>query len=603
MQESSSYSALIEKLDQFIRKYYTNQLIRGAIFSAVYILAFFLAINLLEYYFYLPTLWRKLLFFGFLLSSTIVTATYFLSPVLRYYRLGKIISYEQAAEIVGTHFTEVKDKLLNILQLRHSAESQPQAELLLAAIDQKAVELKPIDFSFAVDLSKNKKYLKFLAPPALLFLFIIIAAPNVIKEGTKRLYHNDTFYEKQAPFQFLIQNKDLKALQFENFTLEVKVDGDALPAEIYVESEKNIVRMKKKDKNWFTYEFINLQQAMPFRLTANGFHSKEYMLDVVSKPLVAGFEVSCDYPAYTGKQDEILKNVGDLVIPAGTKLSWRFNTLNVENITLMLGDSMYSLKRSGASEFIFSKTFLQSVSYTVRAANKNVQNAEAVSYSLNVTPDLYPVIAIEEKNDSATQKYFYYVGEISDDYGLQNLTFNYQITRADSSSSALKSLNISFARGVSARFTYYWSLSDFLIKPGDKMSYYFEVWDNDGIHGSKSARSSMMNFDMPTLNELNKELSKESKELKQDMKDAMKKAAAVKNDLQQMKDKLLEKQNLNWEDKKNISENIEKQKELQQQLEEMKNKMEQNFEKQNEFKDVNPQIAEKQKNLQNFLIR
>ena len=49
MAQATSYSSLIGKLDKFIRKYYTNQLIRGAIFSAVYVLGFFLAINLLEY--------------------------------------------------------------------------------------------------------------------------------------------------------------------------------------------------------------------------------------------------------------------------------------------------------------------------------------------------------------------------------------------------------------------------------------------------------------------------------------------------------------------------------------------------------------------------
>lgn len=598
MQESSSYRSLIEKLDKFIRKYYTNQLIRGAIFSAVYVLAFFLAINLLEYYLYLPPLWRKVLFFGFLFSSAIFTATYFVSPLLHYYRLGKIISYEQAARIIGTHFAEVKDKLLNILQLRHNAEAQPHAELLLAAIDQKAMELKPVDFSFAVDLTKNKKYLKFLVPPLLVFLFILIAAPHVISEGTKRLYHNDTFFEKKAPFKFLVQNAELKALQSENFTLEVKTDGEALPAEMFVETDKAIVRMKKNEANRFTFDFVNLQESFAFRLSANGFYSQPYMLDVVSKPVVTGFEITCDYPAYTGKPDKLLKNTGDLMVPAGTKLSWRFNTEHAEAVTMLLGDSAYSLKRNGPSEFLYSKTFLQSASYTVLVSNKQVKQAEPVNYSLNVTPDLYPVITVNEKNDSALQKYYYYVGEISDDYGLQRLTFNYQITRNDSTASAMKSLEVPFARGRAARFTYYWSLSDFQMKPGDRISYYFEVWDNDGVHGSKSARSEMMNFSMPTLNELNKELAQESKELKQEMKDAMKKAKEVKNDLQQMKDKLLDKQNLNWEDKKNLTDNMEMQKQLQQQLEEIKNKLEQNFEKQNEFKDLNPQIAEKQKALQ-----
>ncbi len=478
-QQLAQYDTLIGKLDKFIRKYYTNQVIRGAIFSAAYIIAFFLASNLLEYYFYLSTGLRKILFYGFILSSAAFTARFFLVPLMHYYRLGKVISYEQAAQIIGTHFTEVKDKLLNLLQLRNTAQQQNNADLLLAAIDQKAVELKPIDFSFAVDLSKNRKNLRYLIPPVLIFLFLIIAAPNIIKEGSKRLYHNDTYYEKQAPFQFVIVNKELKALQFDNYTLEVKIDGDVLPNEVYLESDKNTVKLRKKDKSSFTYEFSNLQKATEFQLSANGFHSKEYTLQVVAKPVVAGFEIKCDYPAYTGKKNEVIRNMGDLVVPAGTKLSWKFNTQNVEEVHFVLGDSVYNAKRSGESEFAFAKTFLQSAQYVLKVSNNNVKDADSVSYSLNVTPDLYPVITSNEQRDSALQKYFYYTGEVSDDYGIRRLTFNYQISRADSGAASVsKSIDIPVAPGTSARYSYYWNLSDFAIKPGDKMTYYFEVWDN-----------------------------------------------------------------------------------------------------------------------------
>ena len=600
-EQSSQYNSLIQKLDSFTRRYYTNQVIRGAIFSAIYVLAFFLAINLTEYYFYLPTFPRKVLFYGFILSSLAFIGRYLVVPAMHYYKLGKVISYEQAAQIIGTHFTEVKDKLLNILQLRHEAGAQPNAALLLAAVDQKAIELKPVDFSFAVDLSKNRKYLRFLLPPVLLFLFIIIAAPNVIKEGTSRLYHNNVVYEKQAPFQFVIQNKELKALQYENYTLEVKIAGDALPNEVFLEAGKNTYQLKKKEKNLFTYEFSNIRQSTEFQLNANGFHSKEYTLSVVAKPVVAGFEIRCEYPSYTGKQNETVKNLGDLIVPAGTRLSWKFNTQNVEELKFFIGDSSYAVKRTGDAEFSFAKTFMQSAGYTLKVSNANVKDADSVSYSLNVTPDLYPVISVNELHDSASQKYFYYAGDVSDDYGVRRLTFNYQITRADSGAENVsKSMEVPVAAALSSRFTFYWSLSDFAIRPGDKMSYYFEVWDNDGIHGSKSTRSAMMNLQMPTLNEMNKEVTKDNKELKEDMKETMNKAEKLKNELHDMQDKLQEKKELNWDDKKNLTENIEKQKELQKELEKMKNKMDQNFEKQNELNEVKPEIAEKEKRLQDL---
>lgn len=601
-QPLSSYSYLLQKLDSFIRKYYTNKLLRGAIFSAVYVLAFFLAINLLEYYFYLPTYLRKVLFFGFIFSSIAFIGRFVGAPLLHYYKLGKLISYEQAAQIIGTHFIEVKDKLLNILQLKHAAETAAESTLLFAAIDQKAVELKPIDFSFAIDLNKNRKYLKYLAPPLFLFLFIIIAAPNVIKESSKRLYHNDTYFEKEAPFKFVLLNHSLRALQFENFSVSVKTEGDARPSEMYVEAGKQIFKMKKNEAGIFVHEFVNLQANTSIRFSANGFFSKPYQIDIVAKPIIASFDVVCDYPTYTGKADEVVKNMGDMVIPAGTKLTWRFNTQNVERLKLQFSDSIYSPKQSGTDLFIFSKSFTQSANYLLKVANATVTNPDSSAYSLNVIPDLYPVIAINEKNDSATQKYFYYLGEIADDYGLRRLTFNYQVENKDSArASIIKTIDVPFAAGLASRFTYYWSLSELSVKPGDKVTYYFEVFDNDGVNGSKSSRSNMMVFEMPSLNELNKEITKDNKELKADLKETMAKAKELKTELKDMQNKLMEKQNMNWEDKKKLENTLDKQKALEQRLKDIQEKLNQNFEKQNEFKELSENVMEKQKNLQELM--
>ena len=51
--------------------------------------------------------------------------------------------------------------------------------------------------------------------------------------------------------------------------------------------------------------------------------------------------------------------MGDLVIPAGTKLSWRFNTKNAEALSFNMGDSSYQVKRTGDKDFFFSKSFFQ----------------------------------------------------------------------------------------------------------------------------------------------------------------------------------------------------------------------------------------------------
>ena len=601
MEINRQYQALIENLDRFIRKYYTNQAIRGGIFSAIYVLGFFLAIDLTEYYLYLSPILRKLLFFGFIFSSAAFVGRFLIIPLLHQYRLGKVISHEQAAQIIGQHFREVSDKLLNILQLK-KLDSLGDYSLVNASINQKINELKPVTFTNAIDFRQNRRYVKFLVPPLLLFLFIIIAAPNIIRQGTSRLYHNNTTFEKEAPFHFVIKNKNLTALQFDNFDLEVTTTGDAQPSEIYLETDNTIFKLKQKEKNLFTHEFVNVQRTTPFHFNANGFKSKDFTLTVMAKPVVTGFEIAAEYPAYTGKQNETVKNVGDLVVPYGTRLSWRFDARNTDEIVFKLGDSLYPTKRAGDGLFTFTKTALQGGTYGIKVSNAEVKNADSVFYALSVTPDLYPVINVQENRDSANDHFFYYIGDISDDYGLRRLTFDYQITRADSGTAPVsKSVDVPFNMGGAARFSYYWNMAELGIKPGDKMSYYFEVWDNDGIHGSKSTKSAMMKFDMPTMHELDKQLTEDNKELKDDLRQTMKEAHDMKNKLQDMQDKMMDKKNLNWDDKKSMSDMMQQQKELQKQLQEMKDKFSRNTEKQNEYKELSESVKEKQKQLQDLM--
>ena len=108
---------LIQKLDEFIRKYYKNQLIKGSIYFVAFVLVAFLLIALLEFFGRYNSIVRALFFFSFIGLTLYCLIKYIVIPLAHIYRIGKTISYSQAAEIIGKHFVEVKDSLLNTLQL------------------------------------------------------------------------------------------------------------------------------------------------------------------------------------------------------------------------------------------------------------------------------------------------------------------------------------------------------------------------------------------------------------------------------------------------------------------------------------------------------
>jgi hypothetical protein len=160
-----------------------------------------------------------------------------------------------------------------------------------------------------------------LAPLAVIIV-IALAAPSILTESTKRLIRHNEYFVPAAPFKFSVFNKSLSVVQGDDLKLDLKLDGDKLPADVYVETANNTFKLDKENINRFHYLFTNLQQNTSFKLVGNGFSSAPYEIKVNQKPALLHFDVELNYPAYLHKKNETLVNAGDLVIPAGTTVKW-----------------------------------------------------------------------------------------------------------------------------------------------------------------------------------------------------------------------------------------------------------------------------------------
>lgn len=600
--ERAEGNIIHQKLDEFIRKYYKNQLIRGLIYSVGLVLLFYIGVSTLEYFAEFSTAVRTFLFYSFIVTTGYVLARFIVIPLLKLYSFGRIISYQQAAEIIGSHFSNVQDKLLNVLQLQGLQNHTVSVELLNAGISQKISELRPVPFTAAIDLRENRKYAKYALVPILLLLAILVVAPKVLSTGTRRLIDHDVYFEKQAPFVFEIENKELKAVQQQDFVLKVKIKGEQVPAESFIVINGNEFGMEKESPTDFTYTFKNVQSDVDFTLAGGGFSSHEYRLNALPRPTLLGFEAQLKYPAYLNRRDETIANTGDLLVPQGTKITWVFNTRNSEGITLHFSDSTLILSPMAENKFSFSRRFMQNTAYSINTQNKFVPRADSVAYSINVIPDAYPSVELTERRDSLRPGNIYFSGLIKDDYGFSHFDFHYKVYSSDTSGNptgeaGMKDMSLQKGQ-LSQPFVHYIDISRFALKAGDKVEYYFEVWDNDGVHGSKSARSKMMEFKAPTLDELEENTAKNNDRIKKDLEDSYKKAKELQQDISDLNKKLLEKKQMGWEEKKKLENLMEKQKELQQKIERANEANQQNNEEQNQYKQQDESILEKQKELE-----
>ena len=428
MNTAGNYELLIEKINLFIRKYYFNQFLRGLIFLAAGLFSAYVIITVSEYFGNFSILFRTILFYFFIFLNIGFICWLILPPLLARLKLGKTLTHDQAAEIIGKHFSDVNDKLLNTLQLKKLSDADPVHRALIeAGIDQKIETLKPVSFPAAINIKENAKYLKWAIFPAGVICIIALAAPSVLTESTKRLVRHNEYFVPVAPFNFIIQNKTLSVVQGDDLKLDLKLQGNNLPADVYVETANNTFKLDKENISKFHYLFTNLQKNTSFRLMANGFTSVPYEIKVNLRPALLHFDVGLAYPAYLHKKNETLPNAGDLTIPAGTEVKWNFHTQNANALQFVINGAAGKVNLAGPDVFEHKERIIKNSIYKITPLNSLVSHSDSAIYRVNVIADEMPTITVQEKQDSVSIKTLYFNGNIQDDHGFSSLTFNYKV--------------------------------------------------------------------------------------------------------------------------------------------------------------------------------
>ncbi|MGB5236056.1 MAG: hypothetical protein WBN59_00375, partial [Flavobacteriaceae bacterium] len=188
----TAYEHIIGKLLRFSRRYYAKVLIKGIILFLALGFLFFLATLSVEYFLWLNSTGRLALLVGFLTTEIYLLVRFIIIPVIYLLRIKEGITDRDASRIIGKHFSEVDDKLINLLEL---AEDRNKSELLLASIAQRSSELREIPFGKAIDLRESLKYVKYLLIPLALFLIIGISGNLSSFLGTyNRVVNYDVAY-------------------------------------------------------------------------------------------------------------------------------------------------------------------------------------------------------------------------------------------------------------------------------------------------------------------------------------------------------------------------------------------------------------------------
>jgi len=573
-----AFDNITNKLNEFIKKFYINELLKGSLLFVTIGLLYFLITLCIEHFLWLSTTYRTALFWIFIGVEFSLLYKFIGIPLFQLLGLKKQISKEEASELIGNHFPEVNDKLTNLLQLQKDSE---QSELLLASINQKAADLSPIPFKIAINFKKNIKYLKYVAIPFLVFLlFQITGNQSIISNSYQRVVNHDIAYTPPAPFYFIIKNNDLQAIENKSFVLEVNTKGKVLPENLKINFNSESYYLTKTGFNAFSYEFKQITEPIEFSLEANDVNSELYKISVIKVPTILNFEMQLHYPRHIAKKNEVVHNTGNITVPEGTSIIWNLHTKTTDKVLFSVKDTSYYFKKVTAN-FKYKQQIFTNTNYEISTSNSVISNYEKLGYKIDVVKDGFPEINLQSKIDSTNTQVIYFLGKVSDDYGLSKL----QLVYNEIDSEKIFKENIKISKSNFDQFTYVFP-GNLKLKKGVPYEYYFEVFDNDRIHNYKKTKSKVFNFQQLTDDELeNKQLENQKNNI-DNLSKSLDKLQQQDKELHKINQLQKEKKELNWNDKNIIKQFLKQQEKQENLMQEFNKDLQRNLE---EFQKDNKQ--------------
>ncbi len=592
---TDNFNILVNKLNTFKLKYYSKQLLKGLVLTGVVLIILYTAFSLTEYFVYLSSDIRKIIFYGFILFSVLLTVNFIVVPLLRLANILKPLNMKATTVLIQNHFSGIQDKLLNIIELAEFKNDAASNEIVLASIDQKIEELKVFDFTEAVDYRNVKLIAIYLLVSLLVTAGIFVGNKDVFTESAKRLIHYNQEFVKPAPFSFQLQNKNLKARKGDSFVIKVKAEGEEIPQIAYINIEGNNYLMKNSTEGFYEFEMASVINPVKFYFTDLRFNSGVYQLELLPKPGINSFTSEVIPPIYTALKSQQFSNIGDLQVPNGTQVKWNFSGIDVDSLYIMFDDSVINYAEKNGERFEIERRFYKSGNYNVFIRNKLTESELALSYFVDVIPDLYPEIELVQIQDSSAMTRFFYKGVIGDDYGFSALRFHFNIENSDSI------INIPFVRSLNDQDFYFsYDFSDLSGTEG-VISYYFSVSDNDAVNNYKTTTSKSFSFQFPNKEEIENFDREQFQNLEKMLEQSNELAKEIQGELKNLQIKNMETSLSDWEKSQMVNDVVQKQNQLERLYDQIKQSNENLNNYLNSFNQPNQDMIEKQKQIEELL--
>ncbi len=632
LENNNSYNSLLNKIKNVSNKQNSIDFATGIInlISVFLVISFFATI--IEYFAEGDIQFRTYLF-AISIFMIIVSAGFLLNkPLLKLLNIKYKFDIDHYALKVGNAFPEIKDRLLNVLQLspiKISGEnSSSNSDLADSAFKIVFEQSKDKDFGVVIDKSKLKRSSVYFIIASLLNISLFSIFPSEMFGSLNRTINYKQSYLPAIPFSLELENERYSFLRGEDIAINILGKGQ-LPKEI-------IIKMKEKGQqefDEFTSKFIDgkytfivnsIKNNFEFFAEANYYQqitqTKIGKVEVTDLPIIKKISGSISLPYYTNQPSYLIdESNADITALIGSKFSFTISSnKNLKSAQLIFKPALYndtnivkkSLNLDGNSAKGEYK-ITENGEYYFEVIDENLKKSiQPIVYRIIALSDESPEIKLINPSENITlseKAILPILTQISDDYGFSKLILNYRLSASSyvQVDDKFQNFEVSIIKNeLIQEVPYVWDLNRLNIVPENEYEFYLEIFDNDIVSGPKSSRTQIITLRLPSLDEVFAQSEQTQEEVIKEMGEIVKDTEKLKKDIEDLENEMRKdanKKKLDWEKQKKAKDIAQKQEQLKDKFSEMQQKLEESTEKLQDNNVLSPETLEKYKELQELM--
>ena len=604
-----------------VRRFLLRVEMRSNFLKFIALMAGFAAsLILAESLFHFNSAVRTILFILFVITVVVSVSWLVIRPALRLAGLLNVPSDFRVANLVGDAFSQVRDRLLNLLQLREvqGRGTLYSVDLIDAAFQDLAGIIAPIDFAAAVDPAPARRAAKIAIVVFSGLLVLFAVAPFSSADAAHRLVHFSRDFVPPAQYTFEVRPGNAEIVKGESVDVTVRVIpvlSQRLP------SEPLTLFWKPRGQSDFESQQLWADSGSRFQTTLDGLRSSteyfaqfadaqsnRFMVTIMDRPVIRAFQLRLTFPAYTRLPVRILDEfVGNVTAVAGTQVKLEGTaSKELKQGVLAFGESVRKPLHIRGTRFSAEFTMKADSQYRVILADHDgLENPDPILYDLRVLTDEYPRISLLEpgKNvDVAGTTSLPMLMLIGDDFGFSGLRLAHRLihSRYERPSETYHFTQIPFSspHTTQAEIPYTWNFSPLGLVPEDVVEYFVEVSDNDEVSGPKRARSNLFLLRLPSLEEVFTDLDRSHEETFENLKETAEEAKNLKEKIESINEDFKKNKEIDWQQQKQMEETAKKYQDLQKKLEDVQSRLENMTQQMQEQNVLSTETLEKYLELQ-----